>query len=77
MAREPDRLYIDRDDMKLYDKLADEWIFFIAPKIIGGDRASVKGKGVWNITDAVKLKDMRWEASGDDLIIRGRSCLRA
>ncbi len=59
------------------EALADEWIFFIAPNIIGGNRASVKGKGVRSIMDVVKLEDVQWEESGDDLIIRGRSCLRA
>ncbi|MBU0570861.1 MAG: bifunctional diaminohydroxyphosphoribosylaminopyrimidine deaminase/5-amino-6-(5-phosphoribosylamino)uracil reductase RibD [Candidatus Omnitrophica bacterium] len=59
------------------EALADEWIFFIAPKIIGGDHASVKGKGVRSVMDVIKLKDVRWEGSGDDLIVRGRECLRA
>ena len=56
------------------EALADEWIFFIAPKIIGGRHTSVKGKGVQNIADVVDLEDVRLEGSGDDLIIRGRSC---
>ena len=61
----------------LDEELADEWIFFIAPKIIGGDRTSVMGKGVRSIMDVVELEDVWMAGSGEDVIIRGRSYLRA
>lgn len=62
----------------LADKsLADEWIFFISPKIMGGPYSSVKNKGVSNIKKSINLKNVKVEKSGDDIIIRGLACSRA
>lgn len=51
---------------------ADEVIFFISPKVIGGGNSSVKGKGVKTIADAIKLKDVKVLMSGDDVMVTGK-----
>lgn len=55
------------------EKLVDEVKFFIAPKIIGGCGAvsSVAGKGVMDISKAVKLKDIKIKKIGEDFLIEG------
>lgn len=52
-------------------KLVDEVMVFIAPKILGGTKTSVRGKGVRTIRDALLLKDMHTEKIGHDLVVRG------
>jgi diaminohydroxyphosphoribosylaminopyrimidine deaminase/5-amino-6-(5-phosphoribosylamino)uracil reductase len=56
--------------------LVDEVMFFIAPKVIGGSRSSVKGKGVKNINSAVKLENMEIKSLGKDILIKGSVCSR-
>ncbi|NQT32132.1 MAG: bifunctional diaminohydroxyphosphoribosylaminopyrimidine deaminase/5-amino-6-(5-phosphoribosylamino)uracil reductase RibD [Candidatus Omnitrophica bacterium] len=51
--------------------LVDEVMFFISPKILGGEYSSIKGKGVSNIAKALELRDMRVKKSGDDIFVRG------
>jgi len=54
--------------------LADEAVFFIAPKIIGGRGAvtSVRGEGVRHIDGAYRIKDMTTRLSGGDIVAEGR-----
>jgi diaminohydroxyphosphoribosylaminopyrimidine deaminase / 5-amino-6-(5-phosphoribosylamino)uracil reductase len=54
--------------------LVDEVMFFISPRIMGGDRVSVKGAGAADISKAVDLKDVSISMSGDDVFVRGRIC---
>jgi diaminohydroxyphosphoribosylaminopyrimidine deaminase/5-amino-6-(5-phosphoribosylamino)uracil reductase len=56
----------------LDERMVDEVIIYIAPKILGGPYSSIKGMGVANIKNAVKLKDMVVEPSGEDIVIKGR-----
>ncbi|MFH1395444.1 MAG: bifunctional diaminohydroxyphosphoribosylaminopyrimidine deaminase/5-amino-6-(5-phosphoribosylamino)uracil reductase RibD [Candidatus Omnitrophota bacterium] len=51
--------------------LADEVMFFIAPKIIGGTHFSIKGKGSKNITKAIDLKDVQIKKFGTDIFVHG------
>lgn len=53
--------------------LVDRYLFFIAPKIIGGRRAvtSVEGDGVKYVNDAVGIKEMKAVMVGSDLLIEG------
>ena len=53
--------------------LIDRYLFFIAPKIIGGRSAvtSVEGEGVKLVRDAVRIKSMRAVAVGQDILIEG------
>lgn len=55
------------------EKLVDEVKFFIAPKIIGGCGAvsSVAGKGVTDISKAVKLRDVKIRRIGEDFLVEG------
>ncbi len=54
------------------DGLADEVIFFISPKVLGGVSSSVRGKGAKTIADAIKLKDVKVSMSGDDVMVTGK-----
>ena len=53
--------------------LVDKIYFFIAPKIIGGRKAttSVEGEGVEKAGKAIRLKQMSFRKIGDDLLIEG------
>lgn len=53
--------------------LVDEFLFFIAPKIIGGIGAitSVEGDGVQTIKAAMKLTGVTVNRIADDILIRG------
>ena len=58
--------------------LADRVLFFIAPKIIGGRGAitSVEGKGADNVSQAIRLKDVKVEMIGEDILVSGRPTTR-
>jgi len=60
----------------LDEGLADEWIFFISPKILGGSNSSVTGRGAASIKYALGLEKVTLERSGEDILIRGRTCLQ-
>ena len=47
----------------------DEVVFFIAPKILGGQMVSVKGKGKTNISEAILLKEVKVLKSGVDILV--------
>ncbi|MCX5679556.1 MAG: bifunctional diaminohydroxyphosphoribosylaminopyrimidine deaminase/5-amino-6-(5-phosphoribosylamino)uracil reductase RibD [Candidatus Omnitrophica bacterium] len=53
--------------------LVDRYLFFVAPKIIGGRSAatSVEGEGVKLVKDAIGIKDMRAVMVGRDVLIEG------
>ena len=53
------------------EKLVDRFLFFIAPKIIGGRSAvtSVEGCGIAKIKDAMELKGLKIKKFGKDLLI--------
>jgi len=53
--------------------LADRVLFFIAPKIIGGRGAvtSVEGRGADKVSEAIRLKDVKVEMIGEDILIGG------
>ncbi|MFH1655136.1 MAG: bifunctional diaminohydroxyphosphoribosylaminopyrimidine deaminase/5-amino-6-(5-phosphoribosylamino)uracil reductase RibD [Candidatus Omnitrophota bacterium] len=58
----------------LFDEnLVDKVMFFIAPKIIGGDNSltSVAGKGIKTINRTINLKNRQIRQIGDDLLIEG------
>lgn len=54
--------------------LADKVLFFIAPKIIGGRGAvtSVEGKGADKVSQAIRLKDVKVEMIGEDILVSGK-----
>ena len=53
------------------ERLVDQYLFFIAPKIIGGKDAvtSVEGTGIKNIREAVMLKNASVKRFGEDILI--------
>lgn len=53
------------------DRLADRILFFISPMIVGGRDAktSVEGRGVKNIRDAIRLKNISIRRFDDDTLI--------
>jgi diaminohydroxyphosphoribosylaminopyrimidine deaminase/5-amino-6-(5-phosphoribosylamino)uracil reductase len=58
----------------LFDqRMVDKVVFFVAPIIIGGDKATtaVGGRGVARVMDAVKLNGVRQESYGRDIMITG------
>ncbi|MBD3426071.1 MAG: bifunctional diaminohydroxyphosphoribosylaminopyrimidine deaminase/5-amino-6-(5-phosphoribosylamino)uracil reductase RibD [Candidatus Omnitrophica bacterium] len=56
--------------------LVDEAMFFVSPKIIGGEYSSVKGKGAANIKKALDLEQVEIKRKGDDIFVRGMVCSR-
>ena len=54
--------------------IVDRVMFFVAPKIIGGTDSipSIGGKSPSLLSNAIKLKDLRATAAGDDILIEGR-----
>ncbi len=57
----------------LNEKIADKVVWFIAPKIIGGNSAPgvVGGKGVKNLNQAFLLKDLNFSPLGNDWMVEG------
>ncbi len=49
--------------------LVDKFIFFVAPKLIGGGISSIADLGVGHPSEAIALKDMNWKESGKDLMV--------
>lgn len=54
--------------------LADQVMYYIAPKLIGGLQAAgvIKGKGIEHMAEAILLKNMRYEKIGEDLLVTGQ-----
>lgn len=57
----------------LENGLVNKVLFFVAPKIIGGEEAltPVEGEGIKRIKDAVKLKDISIKRFGEDVLVEG------
>jgi diaminohydroxyphosphoribosylaminopyrimidine deaminase / 5-amino-6-(5-phosphoribosylamino)uracil reductase len=53
--------------------IVDKLVFFIAPLLIGGREAPpvIGGRGVGPLADATRLRDVRWSAMGDDIMVEG------
>lgn len=57
----------------LQEKIVDRLLFFITPKIIGGEKAPgpIGGVGIERITEAIRVKNFRVNRLGPDLLLRG------
>lgn len=57
----------------LEENIVDKVIFYIAPKILGGENSknSIAGRGFSRLDDAVELKDINYRTIGEDLVIEG------
>ena len=55
------------------EKLVDKVVVFIAPKIVGGERAvtPVEGRGVSSLSDSIVVKRTRLKKFGNDLLFEG------
>jgi diaminohydroxyphosphoribosylaminopyrimidine deaminase/5-amino-6-(5-phosphoribosylamino)uracil reductase len=53
--------------------IIDKALFFIAPKIVGGQEAPtpVGGTGVATVDEAIRLRDLSVERIGDDVLLEG------
>ncbi len=53
--------------------IVDKLIFFIAPLLIGGREAPpvIGGRGVGPLAEARRLRDVRWSAVGEDIMVEG------
>jgi diaminohydroxyphosphoribosylaminopyrimidine deaminase/5-amino-6-(5-phosphoribosylamino)uracil reductase len=53
--------------------IVDKLIFFIAPLLIGGREAPgvIGGRGVGPLAEASRLRNVRWETVGEDIMIEG------
>jgi len=53
--------------------LADKFIAFISPIIIGGKNAisPIEGKGIEKISDAIKIRDFSVRKLGEDIVVEG------
>ena len=59
--------------LALSSGIVDKVVFFVSPKIIGGEKAKtpVEGSGEEFLSEAVKLRDLTAEKVGDDLMLKG------
>jgi diaminohydroxyphosphoribosylaminopyrimidine deaminase / 5-amino-6-(5-phosphoribosylamino)uracil reductase len=57
----------------LEEKIVDKVIFYIAPKILGGEKSKscIAGIGFSKLEEAPKLKDISYRTIGEDLVIEG------
>ena len=57
----------------LEEKIVDKLLIFIAPKIIGGEKAltSVEGRGVKCINQAIRVRNLKIKRIGQDILIEG------
>lgn len=60
----------------LDEKLADEVLFYISPKILGAGKSSIASLKPRSINDSIKLRDITVSISGDDVVLRGKTCFR-
>ena len=54
-------------------RIVDKYVFFVAPKIVGGEDAlpPISGTGVTDMADALRLSECEVERVGDDVLIQG------
>lgn len=57
----------------LFSGIVDKLYFYVAPKIIGGQKAPtpVEGDGVSHLSEAIKLRDIEVERLGEDILLKG------
>jgi diaminohydroxyphosphoribosylaminopyrimidine deaminase/5-amino-6-(5-phosphoribosylamino)uracil reductase len=53
---------------------ANRVAFFYAPKILGGrdSKKAVAGEGAKNLAEAIQLREVEWEKTGDDLMMTAK-----
>lgn len=60
----------------LEEKIVDKVIFYVAPKIIGGEKSKscIAGTGFSELEEAPNLKDISYRKIGEDLVVEGYIC---
>lgn len=55
-------------------RLIDRVVFFIAPVLLGGNKAvpAIGGEGIANLDEALRLKDVRWRRLGQDWLLTAK-----
>ncbi len=55
------------------ENIVDKVIFFIAPKIIGGEKSYpvISSKGYRPLSNALEVREIKTKKIGDDLLIEG------
>ncbi|MFA0752510.1 MAG: hypothetical protein IMHGJWDQ_000264 [Candidatus Fervidibacter sp.] len=55
-------------------RLIDRVVFFIAPVLLGGNKAvpAIGGEGIANLDEALRLKDARWRRLGQDWLLTAK-----
>jgi diaminohydroxyphosphoribosylaminopyrimidine deaminase / 5-amino-6-(5-phosphoribosylamino)uracil reductase len=53
--------------------IVDKIVVFISPKIIGGETAPtmVGGKGIELLKNAIRMENLKWKKSGEDMMVEG------
>ena len=61
------------NDSALKAGIVDKVQFYIAPKIIGGEKAKtpVGGEGIKHLEDAIQIKDLKMQVVGNDIVLEG------
>ena len=54
-------------------ELVDEYLIYLAPTLLGGDRLALGDLGIGTLAEARRLKILGLERIGDDIIVRARS----
>lgn len=52
--------------------LVDEYLVYVAPVLLGGDRLAISDLGIGTLADARRLAIMQVERLGDDILVRAR-----
>lgn len=57
----------------MFNHVVDEYWFFYAPKLIGGQNAptAIGGQGIERMAEACEIFDMKVETIGEDILVRG------
>lgn len=57
----------------LEEKIVDKLIFYIAPKILGGEnsKSSIAGIGFSRLSEAVEIENISYRQCSDDLVVEG------
>ena len=56
----------------LKQRLVDDIVVLIAPKILGEGLNALNGVGIKGLSDTIKLQNMKHRLIGQDLLIQGR-----
>lgn len=61
------------NDSALKAGIVDKVQFYIAPKIIGGEKAKtpIGGVGIEHLEDAIQIKDLKMQVIGEEIVLEG------